>query len=59
MEGEPVTGTLMVILIVLVALQVWVQREPVRERVDSSRRSGAFERNMEMSEGKRCPLSCG
>jgi hypothetical protein len=30
-----------------VALQVWVQREPVRERMDSRRRSGA----LEISEG--------
>jgi hypothetical protein len=34
-----------------VALRVLVHREPVRERMDSRRRSGALERKLEIREG--------
>ena len=50
-DGGPTSGTLMVMRMVLVALRVWVQREPVQERMDSRRRSGALERKLEIREG--------
>ena len=36
---------------VFVALRVWVQREPVREQMDSRWRSGALEGKLEIREG--------
>jgi hypothetical protein len=51
MDGGPTSGTLMVMRMVFVALRVLVHREPVRERMDSRRRSGALERKLEIREG--------
>ena len=45
------SGTVMVVLTDLVAWRVLVQREPVRDRMVSRRRSGVLERKQDTREG--------